>query len=381
MDIANLKVGILGGGQLGKMLNYTGNQWNLALWNLDKDPTFPASINAYKFQEGDFKNYDDVMKFGRQMDILTIEIEHVNIQALFDLKKEGIKIHPDPDALQIIKDKYIQNAFYVSHELPTPNYRKFESEIEIVEAIKSSKLEIPFVQKTRGEGYDGRGVKIVNNTNDLKDLLPGPCITEDKTEIYKEVAVVVARNEVGEVKCFDPVEMVFNEQNMLDYLFAPAEISKEIHEKLYEYSHKTIEAFGICGLLAIEFFLDTNGKVFINEVAPRPHNSGHHTLENAVTSQFEQHLRGILNLPLGSTGLLQPAAMLNILGEPGYEGPPYYKGMEKVMAIPNVHVHIYGKPVTRPYRKMGHITVCGTNRNEIDEKVKKVQNTLKVISK
>ncbi len=380
MYIEQARIGILGGGQLGKMLNYTANQWNLSLSLLDKDPTFPGGINAWQFVQGDFQDYEDVMRFGTNLDILGVEIEHVNIQALYELEKEGVRVHPHPRALEIIKDKYRQNRFYREHNLPTVRFEKFSNREEIFNAVKTGHIRIPFVQKTRGEGYDGRGVHLVNEENDLDRLLKGPSITEDKVAIRKELAVVAARNEKGEIRCFDPVEMVFNDQNMLAYLYAPADIPHDVAVDLDAISRRTIEAFGISGLLAIEYFWTESGEILINEVAPRPHNSGHHTLENAVTSQFEQHLRGLLNLPLGSTELIRPAAMLNLLGEPGYQGQPTYHGMDEVLALEDVHVHIYGKPETRPYRKMGHVTVLGTNRPTIEEKITRIQSTLKVIS-
>lgn len=381
MDIAHFKIGILGGGQLGKMLNYTANQWHLPLELLDKDPSFPAGINAARFRTGDFHNYEDVMDFGKDLEVLGIEIEHVNVDALYDLEKAGVKVHPRPAMLEIIKDKYLQNQFYRDHGLPTVRFDKYESAEELKAAVKSGKISIPFVQKSRSGGYDGRGVNMVEYEKDLDNVIEGPCLAEEMADIEKELAVIVARNERGEIRAYDPVEMVFNEQNMLDYLYGPAEIPEEVKKRVTELAHKTIGAFSICGLLAIEFFWTKEGDILINEVAPRPHNSGHHTIEAAVTSQFEQHLRGLLNLPLGDTKTLQPAAMVNVLGEPGFEGPPFYEGIETVMGLSDVHVHLYGKPETRPYRKMGHITVCGTNREEIEQKIKILQSTLKVISK
>ncbi len=380
MKMEDLRIGILGGGQLGKMLNYTANQWNLPLAILDKDPHFPAGINAWKFEIGDFQNYDDVLRFGQEMDILGVEIEHVNIEALFELEDQGVKIHPRPAALEIIKDKYLQNQFYTKHNLPTVAFHKYENPGQIRTAVIQGELKIPFVQKTRGEGYDGRGVLMIENEKMLDDLLEGPSIIEGKVKIKKELAVLTARNEQGEIQCYDPVEMVFNDQNMLDYLYAPANIPDDIYQQLMKVARQTMEAFSICGLLAIEFFWTEDNEILINEVAPRPHNSGHHTLENSVTNQFEQHLRGLLNLPLGSPAMLQSAAMLNLLGEPGHTGPPVYQGMADVMALDNVHLHIYGKPETRPHRKMGHVTICGQHRNEIEEKISFIQKHLKVIT-
>lgn len=380
MKIEQARIGILGGGQLGKMLNYTANQWDLALSLLDKDSRFPGGVNAWKFVEGDFRNYQDVMDFGKQQDVLGVEIEHVNIQALHELAGLGVQIHPAPRALEIIKDKYLQNRFYRDHNLPTVAFDQYDSRDDIQSAVRSGSLSIPFVQKTRGEGYDGRGVHLVEQEEDLNRLLEGPSIVEAKVAIRKELAVLTARNADGEIRCYDPVEMVFNDQNMLAFLYAPADVPASVSEKMLEIARSTMAAFSISGLLAIEFFWTQNDEILINEVAPRPHNSGHHTLEYAVTTQFEQHLRGLLNLPLGSTELLRPAAMVNLLGEPGYTGPPSYQGLEEVLALDNVHVHLYGKPETRPFRKMGHITVSGKDRTDIEQKVNYIQSNFKIIT-
>lgn len=380
MKIEQARIGILGGGQLGKMLNYTANQWNLALSILDKDASFPAGINAWKFVQGDFRDYQDVLSFGKSLDVLGVEIEHVNIQALHELVGQGVQVHPSPQALEIIKDKFLQNQFYTVHHLPTVSFERFNSKSEIIEAVRMGSVKIPFVQKTRGEGYDGRGVQLVETPTDLEELLDAPSIVEPKVAIRKELAVVAARNAKGEIRCYDPVEMVFNDQNMLAFLYAPADIPGQIHDNLIEIAKSTIEAFSICGLLAIEFFWTEDDLLLINEVAPRPHNSGHHTLEYAVTSQFEQHLRGLLNLPLGSTELKGKAAMVNLLGEPRYSGPPHYKGMEDILALDRVHIHLYGKPETRPYRKMGHITVSGPDRESIQEKVNIIQSKFKIVT-
>lgn len=380
MKIEQARIGILGGGQLGKMLNYTANQWDLALSLLDKDSRFPGGVNAWKFVEGDFRNYQDVMDFGEQQDVLGVEIEHVNIQALHELAGLGVQIHPAPRALEIIKDKYLQNRFYRDHNLPTVAFDQYDSRDDIQSAVRSGSLSIPFVQKTRGEGYDGRGVHLVEQEEDLNRLLEGPSIVEAKVAIRKELAVLTARNADGEIRCYDPVEMVFNDQNMLAFLYAPADVPASVSEKMLEIARSTMAAFSISGLLAIEFFWTQNDEILINEVAPRPHNSGHHTLEYAVTTQFEQHLRGLLNLPLGSTELLRPAAMVNLLGEPEYTGPPSYQGLEEVLALDNVHVHLYGKPETRPFRKMGHITVSGKDRTDIEQKVNYIQSNFKIIT-
>lgn len=374
-----MKVGILGGGQLGKMLALDAARWDTELYMLDKDKSFPAAPYCPHFREGDFKNYDEVLAFGREVDVLSIEIEAVNTEALHQLKKEGkVIIHPAPDKLDIIKDKGKQKSFYRINSLPTSYFELFDGPEEIRKAVKEGKCKLPFVQKSRTEGYDGRGVKVVRTEKDLEELLPSPSVVEEMVDIDKELAVIAARNERGEIKTFPVVEMEFNpDANLVEFLFAPASIPEEVAAKAAGLAKDTIKAFDLCGLLAVELFLTRSGEILINEVAPRTHNSGHHTIESADTSQFEQHLRAILNLPLGDTRLLTPAVMVNLLGEPGHTGPAVYKGIEEALAIPGVHVHLYGKKETRPFRKMGHITVTDPDLEEAKRKAREVKAILK----
>ena len=378
---SDFKVGVLGGGQLGKMLAQAASRWDLAMWILDKSPDFPAGSVCTHFVEGDFRDYQDVLEFGRQVDMLTIEIESVNSEALFQLEKEGVVIHPRPAALAIIQDKGLQKEFFQKHGLPTSDFSLWESGEAIRTAVQEGQLQLPFVQKARKGGYDGRGVAVIRTEADLEKILPVPSVVEALVDIDKELGVIAARNPDGQVASFPAVEMVFNpEANLVEWLLCPAQIDPDIEEKAEELARATIEAFQISGLLAVELFLTPDGEILVNEVAPRPHNSGHQTIEGCYTSQFEQHLRGILNLPLGSTRIKAPSVMVNLLGEPGYQGPVEYAGFEDCIAIEGVFPHIYGKAVTKPYRKMGHVTVIDSSLEGAKEKARLVQQKLKVIA-
>lgn len=372
------KLGILGGGQLGKMLCQAASCWELPIYALDTSIEFPAGPYCKGFQEGSFKKYEDVLGFGRQMDVVTIEIEHVNTKALKQLIEEGKTVHPNPIALDTIKDKGLQKQFYQQHGIPTSPFQLFSDKNAVLSAVKSGDLTIPFVQKSRTAGYDGKGVAVIQNQTDLdKKLLAGPCMIEDMVDMDKEIAVVVARNENGEISAFDPVEMEFNPiANLVEFLICPSTITQEQAATCTNLAKEIIKAFDICGLLAIEFFLDKAGNILVNEVAPRPHNSGHHTIDAAITSQYEQHLRGVLNLPLGSTQLKSPSVMVNLLGAEGYTGEAHYEGLSKCLAIEGVKIHLYGKKLTKPFRKMGHATIIANSIEEAKEKARKVQQTL-----
>ncbi len=372
------KIGILGGGQLGKMLALAAANRDLPIWSLDKSKDFPAGPFSTKFIEGDFKNYNDVYNFGKQVDVLTIEIEHVNVDALLQLEKEGVKIHPSPRALNIIKDKGLQKQFYKDNDLPTSDFTFYDGAEAIRTAVESGDLSLPFVQKSRGGGYDGKGVAVIKTQSDLAEkLLPVPSITEPLVDIDKELAVVAARNEDGEIKTFPTVEMEFNQTaNLVEFLICPANISAEIEQKATALAVKTIAAYDLCGLLAVELFLTKSGEILINEVAPRPHNSGHHTIDSCYTSQFQQHLRAIQNYPLGDTTMKTPSVMVNLLGADGYTGDAHYAGMAEVMALRGVNLHLYGKKTTKPFRKMGHATVTAESTEEAKKIAKQVQEGL-----
>ncbi len=377
----NLKLGIIAGGQLGKMLIQEASKWDIATYVLDEEDECPAGSIASVFVKGNHLDFNSVYQFGKKVDMLTYEMENINIEALFKLKSEGLKIVPDPEILKLIQDKGLQKDFYLKNDIPTSGYQLFRCKDEIINAICSNQLCYPFVQKLRKGGYDGRGVAIIRNEQDMVKLLEGASVVEEKVEISNEIAVIAARNEKGEIRCFPVVEMVFdNNANLVEKLVCPSKISCEQSEKAINIAIKIIERLGMAGLLAVEFFVDVNGEVLVNEVAPRPHNSGHHTIESVITSQFEQHLRAILNLPLGSTHLKFPAVMLNLLGEKGHEGPVMYEGLTESMAIEGVKIHLYGKKITKPYRKMGHVTVVSTTLEDAVEKAEKVKNLIKVKS-
>ncbi|NUO01566.1 MAG: 5-(carboxyamino)imidazole ribonucleotide synthase [Saprospiraceae bacterium] len=381
MKIPSTRLGVLGGGQLGKMMALAAGNWHLPFFALDTSRDFPAGSFCTGFEEGNFNHYEDVLRFGKMVDVLTIEIEHVNIAALLQLEREGRVIHPRPAALQIIKDKGLQKQFYIEKGLPTASFELFETPEAIREAVTRGAWKLPFVQKSRTDGYDGRGVSVIRTEQDLAEkLLPGASLLEEMVPIEKEIALVVARNKRGETAAFPLVEMLFDpDANLVTFLACPARVSPEIAIAAEALALAAIEAYDICGLLAVELFLTPDQQLLVNEVAPRPHNSGHHTIESCNTSQFEQHIRGVLDLPLGSTSLKVPAAvMLNLLGEPGYEGPALYENLDQCLGMEGVHVHLYGKATTKPFRKMGHVTALGETPEAAMEKALKVKELLKV---
>lgn len=374
---SDYKVGILGGGQLGKMMALAAANWDLQIWSLDKDPSFPAGTVSSKFIKGDFNNYDDVYNFGKQVDVLTIEIEHVNTDALLQLEKEGVKVHPRPTALNTIKDKGLQKQFYVDNNLPTSTFTLYESGEAIKTAIKNKKLHFPFVQKSRTAGYDGKGVAVIKSIEDLDKILMTASVIEPLVDIQKELAVIAARNEKGEVTIFPCVEMEFHPVvNLVEFLICPANVSPYVEAQAEELATRIIEEYDICGLLAVEFFLTNDNELLINEVAPRPHNSGHHTIDSCYTSQFQQHLRAVTNFSLGSTKMKTPSVMVNLLGAPDFTGQAVYENLNEVMALEGVNIHLYGKTMTKPYRKMGHATVVGEDVNQAREIARKVKDTL-----
>lgn len=377
-----LRLGILGGGQLGKMLARAAMDWHLPLAMLEASPDFPAAPFARPLVTGDFRREEDVLRFGADLDVLTIEIENVAVAALEQLAEQGKEIHPHPAALRLIKDKGLQKNHYRDHNIPTADYRLYADETALREAVQSGERPLPFVQKSRTGGYDGRGVAVIRTESDLTDkLLPGPSLAEDLVPIVKELAVIVARNR-SEDRCFPTVEMSFDpEANLVELLFCPANIAPEVDRQAQEIARQVAQSFGVQGLLAVELFLTQDGKILVNEVAPRPHNSGHHTIESCVTSQFQQHLRGVLDLPLGDTSLLKPSVMLNLLGEAGYSGPAYYEGLSDLLAMPGVYPHIYGKKQTRPARKMGHITVLGDTVEDALAKARRIKERIRVLTR
>ncbi len=376
------KVGILGGGQLGKMLCQAASDWHQAIYVLEAAADFPAVPYATGFTQGNFQVAEDILAFGRTVDVLTIEIEHIDTAALRQLVAEGVAVYPQPDVIDTIKDKGLQKAFYTQHQLPTAPYELFEDAEAVQAAVAQGRWAYPFVQKVRTGGYDGKGVAVIRDEQDLAQLLPGPCLVEQLAAIDKELAAVVARGRDGELRVFPCVEMEFHPTaNLVELLLCPARIPGDLQAKVNNLARQTAEAFGIVGLLAVELFLLKDGSLWINEVAPRPHNSGHHTIEACVTSQYQQHLRAILGWPLGDTDLLRPAAMANLLGAIGHEGPVQYDGWEQVLQIPGLYPHLYGKAITKPFRKMGHLTALGDTLDQAIEKANKAKNSLQVISR
>lgn len=376
---ANLKLGIIAGGQLGKMLIQQASQWDIITYVLDREADCPAGKIASQYVQGDHLNYDDVMNFGRQVDVLTFELENINIQALKDLKAEGKTILPDPSILELIQDKGRQKNFYRDHDIPTSDYILAVSAADIRSRIDAGEIQFPFVQKLRTGGYDGRGVAVIDTADDLEKLLDGPSVIEPKVDIVTEIAIIAVRNGHGDIRCFPAVEMVFDPvANLVERLVCPSSISEKLAKEAESIAIRLIDQLKMSGLLAVEFFVDTDGNLLVNESAPRPHNSGHHTIESVITSQFEQHLRCVLDLPLGSTHLKMPAVMLNLLGEPGFDGPVKYEGFTDSLAIEGVNIHVYGKKFTRPMRKMGHVTVMATDLDTAQARADMVQQQIKV---
>jgi 5-(carboxyamino)imidazole ribonucleotide synthase len=368
------RIGVLGAGQLGKMLATAAAPLDLNLRMLDPAANAPSAHLCQEFVVGDFRDKQTVLDFGRGCDVVTIEIEQVNVEALEILESEGIEIHPKPSALKIIQDKGLQKQFFLDHGIPTSDFTLYDGP----EAVRAATLAFPCVQKTRTEGYDGRGVKILRQPGDLEDLLPGACLVEDAVVVDTEIAVIAARSPSGESTAFDPVEMSFHPTaNLVEFLAAPARISSDLAAQARELATMTIEAFDLCGLLAVELFVDRDGILLVNEVAPRPHNSGHHTIEACITSQYQQHLRAILDLPLGDTSLRQPGVMINILGVEGESGPVTYEGAEEVFRAPGAFLHLYGKAETRPFRKMGHLTVCHDDLDQAITEARRLQGLVR----
>ena len=366
------KIGVLGGGQLGRMLIQEAINLDVELHCLENDDDAPCAKIAHGFKKGSITDKQTVLEFGAAFDLITVEIENVSIEALYELEGLGKKVFPQPRVLELIKDKGLQKQFYAQHNIPTAPFMLLDANSDDIPP-----LDFPFVQKLRVGGYDGKGVKIIRSQTDWENRFTLPSVIEAMIPFEKELSVIVARNPNGEATCFDAVECEFNsEANLVEFQFSPAAISKEIEAKAQEIAKHVISTLDMVGLLAVEFFLTESGELLVNEIAPRPHNSGHHTIECCYTSQFAQHLRAILNLPLGDTRLIMPGAMLNILGSPGHEGPAVYEGLEEVLSLPGVYVHLYGKSTTKPFRKMGHVTVLGREVSEIKERIDYIKTTL-----
>lgn len=379
---SNFKLGILGGGQLGKMLLTETRKMDIYTCVMDSSTEAPCRIACNEFVQGNLMDYEAVYNFGKKVDVLTIEIENVNVEALKQLEKEGIKVHPSSKTLATIQNKAKQKLFYVDHNIPTAPFSRFAYKDEVITAIEHQVLDFPFVWKSAQFGYDGNGVKIVRSLSDLDDLPNVECITEEMIPFKNELAVIVARNAKGEVKAYPVVEMEFHpEANQVEYVICPARIEHKVAQKAESIALKVSQAFEHVGLLAVEMFQTQKDNILVNEVAPRPHNSGHHTIESSFTSQFEQHIRAILNLPLGHTDSKVGGIMVNLVGAEGYSGDVVYENIEDIMRMDGVSPHIYGKKQTRPFRKMGHVTIVNEDINEARKIAGQVKSKIKVISK
>ena len=369
------KLGILGGGQLGRMLIQEAVNFNIHISVLDPSSNAPCAALANSFVVGNFNDYQTVLDFGKTVDVLTIEIEHVNIEALEELERLGKKVFPRPQALRTIQDKGLQKQFYKANSIPTAPFHLIDN----AEDALLFKEKGPFMQKLRKGGYDGKGVTPLRTEAEFSAAFDAPSVLEEFVPFVKELAVIVARNERGEIATFPLVEMEFNpEANLVEFIFSPAHVSIDIESNAKKIATDIANKLEHVGLLAIELFLTADGNLLVNEIAPRPHNSGHHTIEACFVSQYGMHLRAILNMPLGSTGLRTPAVMINLLGEKGFEGKARYENIEDVLHTEGAYIHLYGKEDTKPFRKMGHITVCNSNLEDAKATARKFLSDVKV---
>ncbi|QGW28163.1 5-(carboxyamino)imidazole ribonucleotide synthase [Phnomibacter ginsenosidimutans] len=372
------KVGILGGGQLGRMLLQDAANYPVETYVLENDPNCPAAHLCQHFVLGNIKDYDTVLAFGRQVDVLTIEIEAVNVDALEQLEKEGITVIPKPAVLRTIKNKITQKAFYKDNQIPSPDFVVTHT----LKDLQQHAHRLPAVHKVGEGGYDGKGVVVMKDEAAMAQGFDAPSVLENMVDIAQEIALIVAVGTDGKHVLFPPAEMLFDPAlNLLDYQLTPANITKEVLWKAEAIAIRLVKAFDSPGLFAVELLVDKKGEVWVNETAPRVHNSGHHTIEAHLTSQYEMLWRILLQYPLGATDMVAPSAIINLIGEPGYSGPAHYEGLEQVLGIQGAFVHIYGKADTKPGRKMGHVTVLGTDRTDLVRKAKMVKDTLKVQSK
>ncbi|MFD1165429.1 5-(carboxyamino)imidazole ribonucleotide synthase [Sphingobacterium daejeonense] len=373
----DLRLGILGGGQLGRMLIQEAINFNVNIHVLDPDPNAPCKKLCNQFEVGSLSDFDTVYNFGKDLDMVTIEIEKVNVEALEALENEGVLVFPQSRVIRLIQDKGLQKQFFKQNDIPTSAFQFVSNK----EGLANCQIQLPYIQKLRKDGYDGKGVKKINSSADFADAFDAPSIVEELVDFEKEIAVMVARNDKGDMATFPMVEMEFNPQaNLVEFLISPSTYSFDIQSKAESIAMKIANDLQIVGVLAVEMFLTKEGDILVNELAPRPHNSGHHTIEGNFTSQFGQHLRAIFNLPLGNTESRANAIMVNLLGEEGYEGLAKYEGIEEALAIDGVYVHLYGKKYTKPFRKMGHVTIVNQDRATAIENARKVQELIKVIA-
>ncbi|MFM9008733.1 MAG: 5-(carboxyamino)imidazole ribonucleotide synthase [Bacteroidota bacterium] len=373
----HFRLGILGGGQLGRMLIQEAINLNISTHVLDPDANAPCRHLCEQFFHGDFRNEEDVYRFGKTCQLLTIEIEHVNTRALQRLEAEGVSVYPQPQLIALVQDKGLQKEFFAGHGIPTAPFVLVRDR----EELAGMSAHFPGMLKARTGGYDGKGVMRINSAADVSAAFEGPCVLESLVDFQTEISVIVSRNASGEIAHFPVVDMEFNPQaNLVEFLCSPARIDESVQQNAIAIARKVIDKMGLVGILAVEMFVMRNGDVLVNEIAPRPHNSGHQTIEGNVTSQYAQHLRAILGLPPGDTTSVRPAVMINLLGEPGHTGEAHYLGIEACMAMPGVAVHLYGKKFTKPFRKMGHVTITAGTLDEAIRTAREVQSTLKVIT-
>lgn len=371
----DLRVGILGGGQLGRMLIQEAINYNVTICVLDPDADAPCKNLCDKFTVGSLTDFESVYNFGKKLDLITIEIEKVNVEALEKLEEEGVIIYPQPRVIRLIQDKGLQKEFFKQNDIPSAPFQLIATK----ENLKRTAISYPYIQKLRKDGYDGKGVYKVKSEADLAHAFTQPSLIEEWVDFEKEISVIVARNESGEIKTFPCVEMEFNpEANLVEFLISPSTLPFETQQQAETLALKIADSLKIVGLLAVEMFLTKTGEILVNELAPRPHNSGHQSIEGNYTSQFEQHLRAIFNQPLGDTKCRSNSVMINLLGEKGFEGPASYEGLKEIMKLSGVYVHLYGKKFTKPFRKMGHVTVVDDDREQAIQKARFVQQTLKV---
>jgi 5-(carboxyamino)imidazole ribonucleotide synthase len=378
---SNFKLGILGGGQLGKMLLFDTRKFDIQTYVLDSSDEAPCKIACNQFFKGDLMDFDTVYNFGKQVDVLTFEIELVNLEALEKLENEGTKVYPSPKTLKLIQNKGIQKKFYLENNIPTAPSQTYQNLKSLVVQIVDSKLEMPFVWKCTEFGYDGNGVKIIRSLEDLENLPNVECIAEEMVEFKNELAVIVCRSPSGEIKTYPVVEMEFHpEANQVEYVICPARIDDKVALRARAIALDVSEKFHHVGLLAVEMFQTFDDEILVNEVAPRPHNSGHYSIEASYTSQFENHLRAILDLPLGNTDSKVAGIMVNLVGSAGFSGNVIYENIEKILGWDGVTPHIYGKKQTRPFRKMGHVTIVNQDIDIARKIAEDVKNTIRVIS-
>lgn len=379
---SDFTLGVLGGGQLGKMLLYETRKWDIRTRVMDPSQEAPARLACNTFVQGDLMDYQAVMDFGRDADLLTIEIENVNARALEDLEASGVRVFPQPSVLQVIQNKARQKLFYRDAGIPTAPFSRYAYTSEIADSLSNGGLDFPFVWKSAQFGYDGQGVKIVRNSEDLKGLPNVECIAEALVPFRNELAVIVARNALGQTCTYPVVEMEFHpEANQVEYVLCPARIPEAVARRAGEVALQVSESLGHVGLLAVELFRTQEDEILVNEIAPRPHNSGHYSIEGSFTNQFEQHLRAILGLPLGLTDSKVAAVMVNLVGAEGCRGPVHYRGLEDILAMPGVTPHIYGKKETRPFRKMGHVTIADPSIERARKRAAEVKQRIQVVSK